>query len=69
MIMNMDAPITRYDRYMPDVVVACEALNYDQLHGWMRDLLPGAPWLVLDVGAGRRTRVIHLWRIMSATCI
>ena len=50
--MSKDASIAWYDRHVADVAAAYEALDPDQLHGWMRDLLPEAPGLVLDVGAG-----------------
>ena len=50
--MSTASAITWYDRHVADVAAAYEALDPDQLHGWMRDLLPEAPGLVLDVGAG-----------------
>ena len=34
------------------VTAAYEALDPEQLHGWMRDLLLNTPGLVLDLGAG-----------------
>ena len=50
--MSKETSITWYDRHAADVAAAYEALDSDQLHGWMCDLLPEAPGLVLDVGAG-----------------
>ena len=50
--MSQDRPLTWYDRHAADVAATYEALDPEQLHGWMGDLLPEAPGLVLDVGAG-----------------
>ena len=50
--MNQDTPLTWYDRHAADVAAAHEALDPEQLHRRMRDLLPEAPGMMLDVGAG-----------------
>src|SRR3978361_2280156 len=50
--MGRDPAVAWYDQRAADVSAAYEALDPDQLHGWMQDLLPDAPGLVLDVGAG-----------------
>ena len=49
-----DLPTSRswYDRNAASVALAYEALDPKTLHAWLDGLLPAAPALVLDVGAG-----------------
>ena len=46
------APGGWYDAHAGKLAAAYEAVDPDQLHAWLIDLLPGEPGLVLDVGAG-----------------
>jgi SAM-dependent methyltransferase len=41
-----------YDAHAGELARSYEAIDPEQLHGWLQDLLPPAPALVLDVGAG-----------------
>ncbi len=46
------SPSAWYDDHAPAVAAAYEALDPATLYGWLDGLLPSAPALVLDVGAG-----------------
>lgn len=48
---QQDVPITWYDQQAEDIAAANEALDFNHLYGWVRDPLPEASGLVLDVGA------------------
>ena len=41
-----------YDAHAAALAQAYEVIESEALHGWFGDLLPAAPGLVLDVGAG-----------------
>jgi hypothetical protein len=41
-----------YDKNAAGLAVAYEAIDSASLHAWLDGLLPAAPALVLDVGAG-----------------
>ena len=41
-----------YDQNVSDVSRRYESVPAETVHGWLVDLLPSAPALVLDVGAG-----------------
>src|SRR3954447_16738923 len=43
---------TWYDAHAGELAPSYEAIDPEQLHSWFADLLPAAPSLVLDVGAG-----------------
>src|SRR3954454_23564265 len=43
---------TWYDAHAGELASSYEAVDPEQLHSWFADLLPTAPSLVLDVGAG-----------------
>ena len=45
-------PVGWYDQHAADLAQSYEALDPATVHGWLLDLLPQAPALVLDVGAG-----------------
>ncbi len=45
-------PVAWYDAHAPAQAAAYERADPGRLHGWFADLLPSAPALVLDVGAG-----------------
>src|SRR4051794_1237140 len=45
-------PSTWYDANATALARSYEAIEPEQLHSWLVDLLPPAPALVLDVGAG-----------------
>ena len=45
-------PVAWYDAHADAQAAAYEAADPARLHGWFADLLPPAPALVLDVGAG-----------------
>lgn len=45
-------PIGWYDQHAGELASIYEALDSATVHGWLLDLLPHAPALVLDVGAG-----------------
>jgi len=48
----MSDAIRWYDRNVSDVSRRYESVAAETVHGWLVDLLPNAPALVLDVGAG-----------------
>jgi SAM-dependent methyltransferase len=48
----MSDAIRWYDAHVFDVSRRYESVAAESLHGWLVDLLPNAPALVLDVGAG-----------------
>jgi SAM-dependent methyltransferase len=48
----MSDAIRWYDRNVSDVSRRYESVAAETVHGWLVDLLPSAPALVLDVGAG-----------------
>jgi len=50
--MRLADPIAWYERHAAQVVSSYEALPPGRLHGWLDGLLPAAPALMLDVGAG-----------------
>lgn len=50
--MPLADPIAWYERHAAQLVSSYEALPPGRLHGWLDGLLPTAPALVLDVGAG-----------------
>ena len=41
-----------YDAHAGDLAPLYEALRPDAVHGWLADLMPAAPGLVIDIGAG-----------------
>src|SRR6516164_5208511 len=45
-------PIRWYDQNVSDVSRRYESVAAESVHGWLVDLLPNPPALVLDVGAG-----------------
>ena len=45
-------PATWYDVHAGELARMYEAIDPASIHGWLEDLLPPAPGLVLDVGAG-----------------
>ena len=49
---NGPMPPDWYEANAEAVVPQYEAIDPAALHGWFRDLLPGAPAAVLDIGAG-----------------
>jgi len=51
MVASLD-PVAWYDAHAGTQAAAYEAITSEQLHGWLTGLLPTAPALVLDVGAG-----------------
>ena len=48
----MPDAIRWYDQNVSDVSRRYESVAAETVHGWLVDLLPSAPALVLDVGAG-----------------
>ena len=50
--MTIDQTIAWYDRNASTVVEQYEGLQPDDLHGWFAHILPPAPGLVIDIGAG-----------------
>ena len=48
----MSDAIRRYDQNVFDVSRRYESVAAETVHGWLIDLLPNAPALVPDVGAG-----------------
>ena len=48
----MKDPVAWYDKHAGTVTPQYESVNPESLHGWLTDLLPEPPALVLDVGAG-----------------
>jgi ubiquinone/menaquinone biosynthesis C-methylase UbiE len=48
----MSNAICWYDQNISDVSHRYESLASETIHGWLVDLLPNPPALVLDVGAG-----------------
>jgi len=48
----MSDAIRWYDANAEDVSRRYESVAAEIVHGWLVDLLPSAPALVLDVGAG-----------------
>ena len=48
----MKNAVAWYNKHASAVTPKYESVNPDSLHGWMTDLLPEAPALVLDVGSG-----------------
>ena len=45
-------PSTWYDSHAGELAVTYESIQAAKLHGWMEDLLPAAPALAADIGAG-----------------
>lgn len=50
--MTIDQTIAWYDRNAGSIAEQYESLQPDGLHGWFAHLLPEAPGLVIEVGAG-----------------
>ena len=48
----MPDAIRWYDQNVSDVSRRYESVAAETVHGWLVDLLPNAPALVLDIGAG-----------------
>jgi SAM-dependent methyltransferase len=48
----MSDAIRWYDANVQDVSRRYESVAAETVHGWLVDLLPNAPAVVLDVGAG-----------------
>ena len=48
----MKDPVAWYDKHASTVAPRYESVKPESLHGWLTDLLPEPPALVLDVGAG-----------------
>ena len=48
----MKSSVAWYDKHASAVTPKYESVDPDSLHGWMTDLLPEPPALVLDVGSG-----------------
>jgi hypothetical protein len=48
----MPDAIRWYDQNVSDVSRRYESVAAETVHGWLVDLLPNAPVLILDVGAG-----------------
>jgi len=53
----MPDAIRWYDQNVSDVSRRYESVAAETIHSWLIDLLPSAPALVLDVGAGTGRRV------------
>jgi SAM-dependent methyltransferase len=49
---DLPDPVAWYDAHASAQAAAYEAVDPAELHNWLIDLLPSAPALVLDVGAG-----------------
>jgi SAM-dependent methyltransferase len=45
-------PPSWYDTHATELAVTYESIQAASLHGWMEDLLPAAPALAADIGAG-----------------
>ncbi len=50
--MSIQDTIHWYDKHAGDLAPRYEAVSPDVVHGWVADLLPEAPGLVIDIGAG-----------------
>lgn len=48
----MNEAVRWYDAHAPELARQYELVSARAVHGWLLDLLPPAPALVLDVGAG-----------------
>lgn len=52
-----------YEQHAATLAASYEALASERVHGWLADLLPTAPSLVLDVGAGSGRDAVWLARL------